>query len=392
MKKNWKEEEIEYLEKFFSKKNTNDIVKVLNRSYKSIESKAIKLNLKKDINYLKNQRKETLIKRNKKIGRDLNKEFLLEIAKKYKTRSEFQEKDSSAYTTARIKGWLNDICSHMINKKFSIPQLMLKVFIDELITENNIYNDRKTIPPYEIDIYVPYYKLAFEYNGKVWHINNKNDDIKFKLLLDKKIDIIIINEDSRNYERDIKFQLIEKLSIINKNLVKKITKDDINNIDLSKAYEMILTHDQILEICKNYNNLNKFKNENSQIFYYLKKSNLLNEYTNHMIKNPHPICDKWKNEIDIISEINKYNNFKDFRNLSQGCYLHILKYNKKHLLKNFYDRIENDKIEKWNEKISLWKKTISKYKKLKDFREKDSRIYSRIIENKLYHLISDLKR
>ncbi|MCK4528868.1 hypothetical protein KAW18_15980 [candidate division WOR-3 bacterium] len=38
---------------------------------------------------------------------------ILEIAKKYKRRSEFQEKALPAYTVARKNGWLDDVCSHM---------------------------------------------------------------------------------------------------------------------------------------------------------------------------------------------------------------------------------------------------------------------------------------
>jgi hypothetical protein len=41
------------------------------------------------------------------------KEKAAEVAKKYKSRSEFKKANSSAYTRARINGWLEDICSHM---------------------------------------------------------------------------------------------------------------------------------------------------------------------------------------------------------------------------------------------------------------------------------------
>lgn len=41
------------------------------------------------------------------------KEKIAELAKKYKSRSEFKSANSSAYTRARVNGWLDDICSHM---------------------------------------------------------------------------------------------------------------------------------------------------------------------------------------------------------------------------------------------------------------------------------------
>jgi predicted nucleic acid-binding Zn ribbon protein len=41
------------------------------------------------------------------------KEKCQEIANKYKTRSEFRKNDSSVYRTAIANSWLNDICLHM---------------------------------------------------------------------------------------------------------------------------------------------------------------------------------------------------------------------------------------------------------------------------------------
>jgi hypothetical protein len=41
------------------------------------------------------------------------KEKAAELAKKYKSRSEFKAANSSAYSRARLNGWLDEICSHM---------------------------------------------------------------------------------------------------------------------------------------------------------------------------------------------------------------------------------------------------------------------------------------
>jgi hypothetical protein len=41
------------------------------------------------------------------------KEKVAELAKKYTSRSEFKSANSSAYTRARINGWLEDVCAHM---------------------------------------------------------------------------------------------------------------------------------------------------------------------------------------------------------------------------------------------------------------------------------------
>jgi hypothetical protein len=41
------------------------------------------------------------------------KEKIHELAKKYNSRSEFKAANSSAYTRARVNGWLDEVCSHM---------------------------------------------------------------------------------------------------------------------------------------------------------------------------------------------------------------------------------------------------------------------------------------
>ena len=53
------------------------------------------------------------------VGRDHTKESLSVIALKFKSRGEFQLKDSAAYGIARKSGILDDICKHMITASYS---------------------------------------------------------------------------------------------------------------------------------------------------------------------------------------------------------------------------------------------------------------------------------
>jgi hypothetical protein len=155
----------------YSDKFNSELVDILGRSEKSIYMKANKLKLKKSNSH----KSKCISKRNKMVGRDLSYELMVEIAKKYKTKTELQKKDPSVYSTIRRTGLLNDLCSHMVTKNFSIPQIILKKIIEILITKNIKYNDRSTLKPYEIDIFLPEFNLGFEYNGKGWHENNLND-------------------------------------------------------------------------------------------------------------------------------------------------------------------------------------------------------------------------
>ena len=53
-------------------------------------------------------------------GRRWTNELLAERAKEFNTRGEFQLADPSAYTSARRRGILDDICKHMFSKAFSL--------------------------------------------------------------------------------------------------------------------------------------------------------------------------------------------------------------------------------------------------------------------------------
>ena len=112
----------------------------------------------------------------------------------------------------------------MIPQSYSIPQLICKYIFDNIIGHKCEYNIRKIIPPYEIDIYYPEFKFGIEYNGKGWHNKNDNTIIKTKMCDELNIYLLIIHENNRKYEEDIKNQIISNLSRINKVLNKKITK------------------------------------------------------------------------------------------------------------------------------------------------------------------------
>ena len=170
------------------------------------------------------------------FGRRHTEESLREIAKQYNTRSEFQRKDSSAYSSARKIGhiFLNSICEHMICSSYSTPQLICKKILETLLDIKCLYNTKTIITPYEIDIYFSEFKLGIEYNGKGWHDTPdaiRRDNNKKILCYNKNITLITIKENNRNYEQDVKTQLIENLGIINKLTNNYFTSYDIEKIN-----------------------------------------------------------------------------------------------------------------------------------------------------------------
>lgn len=87
---------------------------------------------------------------------------------------------------------------------------------DELGIDNVVRRCRDIIPPMEIDIYLPKYKIGIEYNGLIWHSEKFKTDKNYHLnklnrCTDKGIKLIQIFEDEFDEKREI---VLEKLKHI----------------------------------------------------------------------------------------------------------------------------------------------------------------------------------
>ena len=129
-----------------------------------------------------------------------------------------------------------ELCTfcNKIGKKYSNLEKKLLDFIKENYIGELIINNRSIISPYELDIYLPELKLAFEFNGLYWHneINKPNDyhKIKTDLCLEKEIQLIHIYEDDWNIKQDIiKSMVLNKLHKIKNNI--SIEKTIIKEVD-----------------------------------------------------------------------------------------------------------------------------------------------------------------
>jgi len=321
-RKIWSEDEINYLVKNYSNIFNSELCEILNRTELSIYVKANKLGLHKSNSH----KSKCISKRNKMVGRDLTKELLTSLAKNYKSKSEFQKKDPSAYSTSRRMGILDEICSHMISKSFSIPEIILKDIISKLyVTENIIHNDRNILKPYELDIYLPGHNLGFEYNGKLWHQKNKNDKIKLKLSNEKNINLLVIIEKSRDYESDIKTQLIENINMLGVD----ITESDIKNIVIHNPYQLVYDLNDLEKISKKYKSFKEFYKKEYHVYLKISKLGLIDKFTKHMC------CRRKKRELsEIIDKVKNYEYLSDLIKKDKGTYLYIKKHKLNHLVKD----------------------------------------------------------
>lgn len=320
----WTKKEEENLIQLYPTFKNSELSIIFNRTISSIINKSNSLGLRKSKSHISG----IISRRNKEMNRDLSYEFIKREAMKYRTRSEFQRFDCSSYVTARKMGTLDEVCSHMSKCNFSIPQLMLKILIENLITEDIRYDDRKIIKPYEIDIFIPKFNLAFEYDGKRWHVDNKNDDVKNEIMISKNIKFFRFVENNRNYESDIKEQFKSILSELNEHTGKKINYTDVDSIDLSSAYTYSFSDDYIKNVCSKYTKFKDFRENESRLYTYLVKSKKLNTYTKGMIKRI-----TWSDDL-AIDEIKRYKSLGEIIRLSYGCYQWIKKNNKEYLLNN----------------------------------------------------------
>lgn len=375
----WTTERIEQLIKIYPDNTNIEIAKIMGLTEKQIKNKSAELKLKKSKELIS----INIGKRNKLVGRDLNFETLKEIASKYKTRGEFQRLDGSAYTTARVNGILDDICTHMVSGNFSIPQLILYCILDHILESEIIYNTKKIIPPYELDIFIPVFNLAFEYDGKGWHEDNKNDELKNKICETKNITLIRLKENNRDYIKDVKEQIIENITLIN-----NITKLNINIktiFDITDEYiydfvnNNINDDEDIINIINKYTNYSDFKSNEPSLYQKLLRRGILEKYTSNLIRK-YSIVD-----IESIKEeVMKYEYLLDFIEKSPRYYSYCKRYNLEYLF-------EKLKRKNSNYNIADVENEILKYVNLYDFRKQSPKYYSYIIKHKLNYLLDIFK-
>jgi hypothetical protein len=135
-----------------------------------------------------------------------------------------------------------------LNSPISGHEIQLREFIKENYDDDIIYNNRKIISPYEIDIYLPKLKLAFEFNGLFWHNEenkpNNYHQTKTELSEQQDIHLIHIYEDDWLYKQDIvKSRILNLIGKIPNRIYGR--KCDVREINDNKLIRYFLNENHI---------------------------------------------------------------------------------------------------------------------------------------------------
>lgn len=109
--------------------------------------------------------------------------------------------------------YCNPINTFNSNSEHQLLEFILEYYSGPIIIKN-----RTIIKPYELDIYLPELKLAFEYNGVYWHSEYEKEinyhQMKSDLCDEKGIQLIHVWEDDWKYKQEIiKSIILNKLNI-----------------------------------------------------------------------------------------------------------------------------------------------------------------------------------
>lgn len=170
-------------------------------------------------------------------------------------------------------------CFHPVSK----GEKELLNFIKSIYDSKIIENSRKTITPYELDIYLPDCKLAVEYDGVHWHSYNRNEtkEEKFKhynkheLCLKKGIRLVQIWENEWIHRQHIvKSLLVSRLRRNNRIFARNCKIVELTNREFNKfinnnhlqgyistKYRYGLTYDNNLVMAMGFNKHCKYDYE-----------------------------------------------------------------------------------------------------------------------------------
>jgi hypothetical protein len=208
----------------------------------------------------KNKIKDTCLKKygveNPQQDKEIKMKTILTNLERYGVENVFQSekiKEKIKITNLEKYGVEYPQQSEYIRSKYSALHKSSKVeiellnFIKDNYSNKIIPNSKKIIMGYELDVYLPDLKLAFEFNGLYWH-NELNKDKNYhlnktELCENKSINLTHIWEDDWEFKKDIvKSIILNKIGVTNNRIFAR--KCDIREVD-TKLYRSFLTDNHL---------------------------------------------------------------------------------------------------------------------------------------------------
>jgi hypothetical protein len=155
-----------------------------------------------------------------------------------RSRVEFQKRFKALYAKSRKEGWLDELFQNIPHRSDSEGQRILEHILRTVFQGDIKYNYRKALMNrWEIDIYLPDYKLGFEYDGIYWHSHEKDLFASKRHVADEKGILLLQICEGRQrhklphiYGEQIKKLLINLLPAINPHINKNILPQEIEDV------------------------------------------------------------------------------------------------------------------------------------------------------------------
>lgn len=222
-----------------------------------------------------------------KMGLRFKRKFTHDAAKaeaiKYRSKTELRRRDPALYASIGKRNHWDSICSHFdTNATYGYSQQFLRCAIASMLPEAvTLYNDRKTIKPLELDVYLPEYSIAFEYDGSRWHTDPEvlsRDRAKESECLRLGINLYRIKE-VRNNRKEPEDFILEALTDFGFD-VSSVNKQQC----IEAAFDLQMSGDRIAEIVSKYSTLSEFCKEEWTLYRLLKRRKLIHKYLSDLAR------------------------------------------------------------------------------------------------------------
>lgn len=315
---NWTEQELEELRVLWWNHSPKELsAMTFSRQIDTVLDKARDMKFPRSPetqNRMLEAKKELLRVRNTTIlGRVRNYENAKAAALKYTTRTEFYREDNSMYSYIRDNDLWDELCSHMAIGNFNYSEAFLHECLQDLFPGVRVIrNSRKIVPPYELDFYIPDYRIAFEYDGSAWHNTEEvleRDTMKVQKCLESGIALFRMKEHRESRQRPENF-IIDALAEFGFD-AHTIDKEDC----ISRAFNTGYTDDRIKEIVGKYTTLKDFRENEMSLYTMLCKRGLQGKYLGELDRH---VADNSPENIDLA--LDSCSSAAEFREKHLGMY------------------------------------------------------------------------